>query len=345
MDKLFFLFSGEHKTLPISELKAILESEEYEYQILEKLDQTSRIEADIGCVEQVKRRSALTRKCGLELFNCKADMSSIVEKLDSKELTDVLKREESFAVRVKRVKNYTAEMDSMTLESKIGEVILHKAEKTYVDLERPDKTFMGILTEGKFIFGVKLAEINPSSFISRRPKNKPFFHPSTMQPKLARCMVNLAKCKTGDLLFDPFCGAGSMLIEASLVGCQVLGGDIKRKMAKGSLRNLAYFDFKPEGILIADVRRSPITSVDCVVTDPPYGRSSTTMSRGTEQIMAEALESVHELLDEGGRVCMAAPKMLEIGSMGEALGYSHLESHFVYVHRSLTREIAVFEKV
>jgi hypothetical protein len=27
------------------------------------------------------------------------------------------------------------------------------------------------------------------------------------------------------------------------------------------------------------------------------------------------------------------------------LGYRHVESHFAYVHQTLTREIAVFEKV
>jgi len=27
------------------------------------------------------------------------------------------------------------------------------------------------------------------------------------------------------------------------------------------------------------------------------------------------------------------------------LGYQHVESHFVYIHQSSTREIAVFEKV
>ena len=48
---------------------------------------------------------------------------------------------------------------------------------------------------------------------------------------------------------------------------------------------------------------------------------------------------------KGRRICMAAPKKLGIVHVGTSLGYKHLESHFVYVHRSLTREIAVFEKV
>ena len=38
-------------------------------------------------------------------------------------------------------------------------------------------------------------------------------------------------------------------------------------------------------------------------------------------------------------------KTLGIKAVGERLGYKHLESHFAYVHRTLTREVAVFEKV
>jgi len=39
VSKLFHLLSGEHPTLPFSELKAILEAEGHEYQVLEKLSQ------------------------------------------------------------------------------------------------------------------------------------------------------------------------------------------------------------------------------------------------------------------------------------------------------------------
>ena len=344
MAKLFFLLSGEHETLPVSELKAILEAEGYAYKVLEKLDQALRLETDSSCAEAVKHRAAFTRICGLELFNCKAKTSEIVRALRSIDLNKVLSESESFAVRVKRVKRHASEVDEMTLERKLGEIILKKT-KAKVNLKNPDKTFTGILTDGKFVFGVKLADILPKPFFERRPTRKPFFHPSAMQAKLARCMVNLAKPRVGDLVFDPFCGTGGMLVEASLIGCRVLGSDIKRRMAKGTFRNLVYFKIKPEGIVVADAKSLPITKVDCVVTDPPYGRSATTVKRTTMQIVEEVLTSVRELLDKGQRICMAAPKTLNINRAGIALGYKHLESHFVYVHRSLTREITVFEKV
>ncbi|MGB9960452.1 MAG: DNA methyltransferase [Candidatus Bathyarchaeales archaeon] len=344
MAKLFFLLSGEHETLPVSELKAIFEAEGYAYKVLEKLDQVLRVEASPESVNAVKNRAALTRLCGLELFTCEAEPSQAIKAIRAVNLDEVLKPGESFAVRIKHVKNHAQQVDSMALERKLGEIILQMTERTKVNLRSPEKTFMGFLTDNKLVFGLKLAEISAKSFTERRAKKKPFFHPSAMPPKLARCMVNLAKPKAGELVFDPFCGTGSILIEAALVGCRVVGLDVQRRMVKGSLRNFAHFSVKPEGLVMADARNPPIKAVDCVVADPPYGRSATTLKRTTKQIIEEVLKAVYDMLERGRRICMAAPKTIDIGSIGEDLGYKHLESHFVYVHRSLTREIAVLTK-
>jgi tRNA (guanine10-N2)-dimethyltransferase len=116
-------------------------------------------------------------------------------------------------------------------------------------------------------------------------------------------------------------------------------------MVRGSLKNFAYFSVKPEAVIVGDARTPPVKAVDCVVTDPPYGRSATTFKRTTKQIIEDALKAVHPMLSAGRRVCIAAPKTVEIKRIGMFSGYKHIESHFVYVHRSLTREIAVFEKV
>jgi len=80
------------------------------------------------------------------------------------------------------------------------------------------------------------------------------------------------------------------------------------------------------------------------VVDLPYGKSATTLKRTTKQIIEECLKAIHDRLDKGGRVCIAAPKTIGISQIGTMLGYRHTESHFVYVHRSLTREITIFEK-
>jgi tRNA (guanine10-N2)-dimethyltransferase len=221
--KLFYLLSGEHENLPFSELRAILEAEGFAYEVLEKLDQVARLEVDPACVEVIIHRAALTRICALELANCRANMVDIVKAATSMRLDEFLSKEASFAVRVRRVRNSATSIDIMTIERTLGDLILSKAEGVRVSLRKPDKTFFGILTGDRFVFGIKLGEISAKPFVERRPRKKPFFHPSAMQAKLARCMVNLAKPQIDDLIMDPFCGTGSNRSFPDRVSCAGLG--------------------------------------------------------------------------------------------------------------------------
>ena len=103
MANLFFFLSGEHPDLPISELRAILETEGYPYPITEKLDQIARVEADPRCTEAIKRRAALTRLAAMELFNCEAKRTTIIKTLRQTRLDEVLNENESFVIRIKHV--------------------------------------------------------------------------------------------------------------------------------------------------------------------------------------------------------------------------------------------------
>ncbi|MBN1245780.1 RsmD family RNA methyltransferase [Candidatus Bathyarchaeota archaeon] len=344
MAKLFFLLSGENETLPAAELKAILEAEGFAFEVKEQLDQVVRLDAAKDSVKAVHRRSAYTRTCVLELFACEAEETAIMKSAESVDFRSVLGEGESFAVRVRRVKEYAGKIGTVPLEGKLGKHVLHSTTKTRVNLRKPDKTFFGVLTSGKLVFGLRLAEMEIKTFSERRPRKKPFFHPSAMPSKLARCMVNLARARSGELVLDPFCGTGSALIEAAFVGCRVLGFDVQRRMAEGTRRNLRYFGVDAEGLVIADSRKLPLIRIDHVVTDPPYGKSATTMKSTTKQLVEGVLSSAWPLLSVGQLICIASPKTLNISRVGAESGYKHLESHFTYVHRTLTREIAVFEK-
>jgi tRNA (guanine10-N2)-dimethyltransferase len=341
--RLFFLLSGEHQTLPVSEVQAILEAEGIKYRILENLTQVLRLEADVNSVESVKFRSALTRICCQEIFNCDAKLSEILANISSASLEEFIKDAESFVVRIRRVRGVTPDIVRVDLERKLGEQILKKV-KTKVNLSNPQKTFFGILTNKRFIFGLKTAEIIPKPFSERRPRRRPFFHPTAMPAKLARVMVNLAQPRLGNLVLDPFCGTAGMLVEAGLIGCRVVGFDAKPHMLKGGLKNLLHYGIKPEGVVVADARYPPVAKVDCIVTDPPYGRSASTLGTSIIRIVEDFLSAVEDTLPRGKRICMASPKTIRIAEAGEKAGFKHIESHFVYVHRSLTREIVVLER-
>jgi tRNA G10 N-methylase Trm11 len=78
-----------------------------------------------------------------------------------------------------------------------------------------------------------------------RDRRKPFAspHKGMLPPKLARILVNLAlghlpQKPASPILYDPFCGTGTVLIEALLRGCQVIGSDIDQKSVAGTLENL-----------------------------------------------------------------------------------------------------------
>lgn len=344
MAKLFFLLSGEFESLSFSELKAILEAEGFSYTVTEKLDQTVRLDAVPECIQQVHRRSGYTRICGLELFTCDATDEAITETANRTDFKTVLAEGETFEVRIRRIKEYTTKEATMHHERLLGKLVLQNTPHAKVNLRKPDKSFYGILTNNKFIFGLKLAEIIPKPFVERRARKKPFFHPSAMNAKLARCMVNLAHAREGAYVLDPFCGTGSTAIEATFIGAHAIAMDVQRRMADGAKRNLKHFGLTAEAVIIADARKLPFAKVDCVVTDPPYGRSATTLKSNTKTIVEGVLTSAHVLLGQGQRICIASPKTLGIKKIGEKLGYRHIESHFAYVHRTLTREVAVFEK-
>ncbi len=344
MARLFFLLSGENPTLPKAELIAVLESEGYRYRVLSTLPQVAVIEADPRCIKPVTSRCSLTRICGLEVFSCNAELSEILGCVRKVSLHDLIKPGQSFKVRVRRVGESSLELRTGMLEREIGSALLEALQKVKVQLEEPDKTFIGILSGGKFVFGMKMAEIEVKPFMERRPRKRPYFHPTTMPPKLARCIVNLARAKAGQLLLDPFCGAGGILIEAGLIGCRVAGSDVETKMIEGSLRNLRGYKIKPIGIVRADARMVPFDHVDCIVTDPPYGRSSTTLGVPTRRIISEFLTVVKHIIPQRGFFCIVSPKNIKVSELGKKRGFKLIETHSIYVHRSLSREIAVFKK-
>lgn len=59
-------------------------------------------------------------------------------------------------------------------------------------------------------------------------------------PRLAQIMVNLASRSRTGIILDPFCGMGTILQEAILMGNDVIGSDISKEMIQASRENLDY---------------------------------------------------------------------------------------------------------
>ncbi|MBN2100516.1 hypothetical protein JW710_01305 [Candidatus Dojkabacteria bacterium] len=61
-----------------------------------------------------------------------------------------------------------------------------------------------------------------------------------LPPKLARIMVNLSGLKPGLTIWDPFCGSGTVLQEALVLGYKVIGTDIDSVSIEETQENLSW---------------------------------------------------------------------------------------------------------
>lgn len=114
-------------------------------------------------------------------------------------------------------------------------------------------------------------------------KRRRYIGPTSMDAELAFVMANMAGVGKGDLVLDPFCGTGGIMVACKAMGAHVVGGDINILALRGKghgtdvAANFEQYGLGgPLGLLRADVLNSPIREgklgwFDAVVCDPPYG--------------------------------------------------------------------------
>jgi tRNA (guanine10-N2)-dimethyltransferase len=335
-----FALSGEHPTLPAAEAIAAIKAEHRAYKVLEQLDQVLVVESKAS-PGVLAARLAMCREITWHL--CTSSVNEVFEALSSTDVVDLIPHGKTLAVRVKRVKRYSPGVDTIKLAKELAELIASEIEFK-VDLARPEVEVLALLTNEKCATGLAAARIDRAQFKKRHPTARAVFHPSTLMPTLARCMVNLARTPRGGLLLDPFCGVGGILIEAGLIGAKPIGVDIDHKMVEGARRNLEACGVTGFQLMVGDARKLPSLQVDAVATDPPFGRQATTAKTPLEELYKQALFSIAGVLKRKGYVCIAAPAELELEGFAKDTGLRLIECHEQRVHRSLTRHIYVFRK-
>ncbi|MFX1518553.1 MAG: DNA methyltransferase [Promethearchaeota archaeon] len=347
--KLFLVLNGEYPKLAFSEVLAILQVMERNYSSVTKFDQLLRISTSTDSVQVIAQRSALVHRCCAQLFESGNTVEEIMEAAKEMTFNISLRLEKSFAVRIKRIKNYGAHIDKVDLERKLGAVILNHLKQVNneikVNLETPEITFYGVFTEDRFFFGISLwrSETYFQRFDARRGHKRAFFHPGTLEPRLARVLVNLSRAKEDKLFLDPFAGSASTLIEARLIGATIIGCDIQKRMVQGSLVNLQQFHLSGD-LVCADARHLPFTDdIYAIATDPPYGRSSTTKGIELNTLIHSFLGSATNILQKKRYICICAPLSIKLQEIANEIGLKTVELHKMRVHKSLTRRIGVFQ--
>lgn len=172
-----------------------------------------------------------------------------------------------------------------------------------------------------------------------------------LPPKIARILVNLALPRpigANTVVYDPFCGTGTILTEALDLGCTVVGSDLDPKAVAMTLKNLHWFTTQRQSSAPVTVFKAnaqePVAevapnSVDALVFEgylgPPHPNPEhiDRYLRGLTKMYLGVFKHLRPLLKSNGRLVAALPAYVNGNSVKtlttlidrcEKLGYTPL---------------------
>jgi len=188
--------------------------------------------------------------------------------------------------------------------------------------------YVFLVTEKQIYIGQTIA-IQPFEDWSHRDYDRPARNAKRgmLPPKLARMMINLAGGDpTGQTLYDPFCGSGTVLMEAALVGYgRLIGSDISERAVADTTKNLAWLEREdytvPEPTLFAS-KASNVSAfmkpetVDVIVTEPFLGHPRTGFESARDvtdgvkdlaDLYRESFSALRKIMKPGAVLVVANP--------------------------------------
>ncbi|BDC36161.1 MAG: hypothetical protein EF806_02630 [Candidatus Methanoliparum thermophilum] len=338
--KLLFELSGEDEILSKAEVFSSFD----EYKVI--LDFKTALVLDLKQDEyttKYKRKFqylGLTKYVSEVLAITELDKDDIIKQAIKIKLDDEDKNKNlSLRVRCKKVEK--SDKICLELERRVGRIFKNKGFK--INLTNPDIEIRIILCKNKAIIGRKITSYEDLEKISY--KDLPFFYPGIIKPKYSRVFVNLCALKEGEILLDPMCGTGSMLIEGILMNLKAIGSDIRKKVVKGAIQNLNFVSnigrvLQPKyHFIVADSRYLPFKdkTIDGVVVDMPYGRSSPIFGKSMKELYQKSLEELYRV--SRGRCVIVSRD--NISDLAESIGFKRVGYYEQRVHGSLVRKILV----
>jgi len=331
---IIFELSKEYKHLAIDEIISCLKSCNINYKIVEFNQELLIISTknNFKKIEEISKRVALTYNIGLLLFTS----SNSTQELINKSLKVKIDEPGSIAVSYR---NRTIDIDSQKIIKTIASII---TKNRNVDLLNPDVEIRCLITKNKTYVSINKFKIDRNQFEKRKVQHRPFFSPISLHPKLSRVITNLSEIKKNELLLDPFCGTGGILIEAGILGFNIIGNDVEKKLVEGCKINLNFYNILNYKLYNLDIGKiiEKIDKVDVIVTDFPYGKSTTTNGEKIISLYKRAFSVINKLLKEDRKAIIGLSNrdMIELGK-----NYLYLEKTYeIRVHNSLTRYFNVY---
>ncbi len=180
---------------------------------------------------------------------------------------------------------------------------------------------------GKYYVGRTLGAISNEDY-RKRDLGRPVQNPRlTIPPKIARILINLTGLEPGQSLLDPFCGLGTVLQEAAVLGLRITGCDIRGDRVEGAAENLKWLAetyhlrisniekqvFRADAKNLSQIIKRPI---DGIATEPillpplrsyPSEENATKMLQEAVETYEETIPEMAAVLKRNGKLVLVAP--------------------------------------
>jgi len=331
--KFAFLLAGENIDLAKEEVLALLNAKKYELHDRLLIIETKKVK-----LKELSQRLAFTHSIYQLLFAANKNKNNLKKAMQSFKWQSIYKGGFSF-----RIRNMNSDRLKFS-EQELSSIIWSKLKTPKVNLNAAE-TKIELLSlktaktaKNSLFCLMKLFDIK-KDFDKRKAHLRPGFNPVSLDPRLARCIVNLTGAKKGSKILDPFCGTGGILIEAGLMGLKPIGCDIDEEMLRKTQLNLEHFGIKHYELKKMDAAKSnKKVKFDYVVTDLPYGRSSKA-DKNLEQLYLNFLKNLEKRLKK--RAVVVFPDFLNRTKLIKKAKLKAKREFSCYIHKTLTKKIVM----
>lgn len=378
-----FFVLGTHPELSLAEIEAVTSSNptqvgdtialtvDFDAEALqESLAGAIKIGRIIGKLQHGLEKHEIAEKLAVSVPETDGKLHlgiSIYQGEDKQESNRLIKRREQIGLELKKL--LKAEGRSVryvsSKEPELSSVIVRTNKLIKTGIE-----FVLIPTKDALLVGITETAQDFSAWSDRdfgRPARDA--KSGMLPPKLARMLVNIA-VGTKDIheltLLDPFCGSGTVLMEASLLGiANLIGSDISEKAIQDTHENLEWMQKGDIPLVVSDARdlEQHISSpVDVIVGEtflgPPLkgNESIDQLRQNGDALMAMyevSFKTLYRILKNKGSMIIAFPAFrhrndlirLPLQKMLESLDFK-IEKTFLYERegQKVAREIIQMKK-
>ena len=184
-----------------------------------------------------------------------------------------------------------------------------------------------INTSNQLTLGQTLA-VQPFKDLSFRDYNRPARDSQSgmLPPKLAQIMLNLSHASHDQTILDPFCGSGTIITEAMLMGYQnLIGADISKKAVEDTKANIEWtkknypiFDanYQVYKLSATDIsKKLKPNFIDAIITEPYLGPQRGKVDidktkKELEPLYTKTLNEFAKILKPKGRIIIIFPYLL-----------------------------------